>query len=471
MADFVTRQDRWRPELPPYPINEPVLGISPYHQNLIKGDLPIFGQRVFLALTGLSNTQGELRGVTLVQPGSYSVEPSLVETLLLSGEFFQGEGAFAPREWELKVTGAVKHLRVESEGRDVDETDPRLQELFATLRIGVVSKQFDFVSARAGVQPLNTDFKGLIFLDANAGARLFGTADGNRIQWNVAFFDLLEKDADSALNTPRRRDQQVWVANLFLQDYFSPGYTALWSFHASEDDRVRAHYIGWAGDGCVGPINVSHAFYYALGTDEANPIAGRAVDIDAQMFALELSHDIDWRRIRVSFAWASGDSDPGDSRATGFDSIFDSPNFAGGAFGFWNRQAIERGARVVANKNSFLPDLRGKAAASMNFVNPGILVFNAGFDAEIAPTLKAILNANHLRFVHTDALEAALALSRVHEEIGDELSIGLQWRPALNNNVLVTLGASGLFPDRGLEEILGRSTTLYHVFLELNLVY
>ena len=44
-------------------------------------------------------------------------------------------------------------------------------------------------------------------------------------------------------------------------------------------DRQRSHRS----------LNISHAFYQALGHDTLNPIAGRRVDINARMGAIELS--------------------------------------------------------------------------------------------------------------------------------------------------------------------------------------
>ncbi len=65
--------------------------------------------------------------------------------------------------------------------------------------------------------------------------------------------------------------------------------------------------MGWTGNGHIRRLNISHAFYQALGNDTFNPIAGRPVDINAQMAALELSVDKDWIRYYAQFFYASGD--------------------------------------------------------------------------------------------------------------------------------------------------------------------
>jgi hypothetical protein len=61
--------------------------------------------------------------------------------------------------------------------------------------------------------------------------------------------------------------------------------------------------------------------YYAFGEDEFNSLAGRKTDISSFMAAAELSYDRDWIRVKASGFYASGDSDPTDRTATGFDSI------------------------------------------------------------------------------------------------------------------------------------------------------
>ena len=103
---------------------------------------------------------------------------------------------------------------------------------------------------------------------------------------------------------------------------------------------MKAYYVGVGGDGHWGRLNITHQFYQAFGEDEFNGISGQPIDINAQFAAVELSIDKDWLRPRVGFVWASGDGDPDDDKATGFDAILDNPNIAGGPFSFWNRQGL-----------------------------------------------------------------------------------------------------------------------------------
>src|SRR6185503_5703917 len=108
---------------------------------------------------------------------------------------------------------------------------------------------------------------------------------------------------------------------------------------------------------------------------------------------LEASIDKDWLRYRASFFYASGDKDPTDEKAGGFDSILDDPNFAGGQFSYWNRQGIRLVSTEVGlvQPNSLLPTLRSsKTEGQANFVNPGIWIYNVGVDAEVTQLIKVV---------------------------------------------------------------------------------
>jgi len=50
-----------------------------------------------------------------------------------------------------------------------------------------------------------------------------------------------------------------------------------------------AHYYGLTGDGHIGKLNVTHAFYQALGFDTRNPFAASASTSNAQMALSEVS--------------------------------------------------------------------------------------------------------------------------------------------------------------------------------------
>ena len=154
---------------------------------------------------------------------------------------------------------------------------------------------------------------------------------------------------------------------------------------------IRAHYIGWTGDGHIGRLNIDHAFYQVLGHDTRNPIASQFDDrkayqtINAQMAALELSEDRDWLRFKASLFYASGDKNPRNGTARGFDCIFDNSNFAGGFFSFWSRESLRLPGTGVGltQGESLIPSLRSsKIEGQANFINPGIFIANAATDID-----------------------------------------------------------------------------------------
>jgi hypothetical protein len=269
------------------------------------------------------------------------------------------------------------------------------------------------------------------------------------------------------------------IANYYRQDFVFPGYTAQMSVHYNNDGpsvkydqngflarpdpvgvaqphRVESVYLGMAGDGHFGRINVNNAFYWVTGRDSLNPIAGTSQTIDAKMAAAEVSYDRDWVRFRASFFYASGDRDPYNNRATGFDSILDNPNFAGGQFSFWQRQQIDLFGVSLVNRMSLVPDLRSsKFEGQTNFVNPGLQLFNLGADFAVTPKVKLITNANYLQFDSTKVLEAYTFQNNISSTIGVDLSAGLEYRPLLSDNIILTGGYACLVPGNGFKDLFG----------------
>jgi Carboxypeptidase regulatory-like domain len=475
---------------------------DPYNQSVFKGDYPIKGNQTFFVFSAVNTSTIELRrvptasGVSTDDPGSaeFFGQPEQLavnETLQLSFELFHGDTAFKPRDWAIKISPTFSipnYLNARENGvvntdvrRGTNRTDSHvsLEEAFGEVKLADLSANFDFVSVRAGIQPFVSDFRGFVFSDNNLGARLFGSLGNNRYQYNAAYFSMLEKDTNSGLNSFDTRHQNVYIANIFRQDFIRKGYTIQASVHFNDDratlkfDRngflvrpsqigdVRPHsikvgYLGLSGDGHLGRLNLTHSYFFALGRDDRNPIAGRSVRIKSNMAAVEASIDKDYFRFKGSFFWAQGDANPTDSKATGFDAILDDPNFAGGQFSFWNRNGIrltQTGVGLV-QPNSLLPSLRSsKTQGQANFVNPGIFIYNAGVDVEVTQRLKAIFNVNYLRFHRTESLEYLLFQNHIRHDIGWDYSVGVAYRPFLINNVTMTFGASTLQTGRGFRDI------------------
>jgi hypothetical protein len=534
-SHFVPMEDRWRAGFTPwdrygrghplvddYPYMEGYWW-DPYNQNALKGDYPLWGQHTFMNITAASLTLLERRQVpTATTPFESTHDPYQEEFFGNSNQFFfqqyarlsvsifHGDASFKPMDWQIKLTPVfntnyldVNELGVTDpdvrKGRYRGRDDWSLEEWFVETKIADLSANYDFMSVRAGSQPFVSDFRGFVFSDINRGVRLFGTRLSNRDQFNLIWFDETEKDTNSQLNTFEDRHQNVFIANYYRQDFIWPGYTAQVSFHYNRDKpstkfddndflvrpdpagvyqehEVTAYYLGWNGNGHINRFNVTHSFYWALGRDSMNPIAGSPQDINAQMAAIEISYDRDWSRFRASAFWASGDNDVFDQEAEGFDSIFDNPNFAGGEFSYWNRQAIQLNGVNLTNRLSLLPDLRSsKTQGQSNFVNPGLYLLNFGYDADLTPKLKLVTNVNFLWFQETEVLQQFVFQDSIDQEIGTDLSMGVEWRPFLNNNVLIIGGVSGLLPGSGFEDLYnplrGDVDGMFASFMDVALTY
>jgi hypothetical protein len=510
---FIPIEDRWRigtptwdrygkghPPVDDYPFVQGAWW-DPYNQNVLKGDYPIAGQDVFMRLGFRTTNLVEYRQTPIPttpteatqNPGEFEFFGNPNQFLFAqynsaSIDLFKGDSVFRPFDWRFKVNVIfnqnylkVYELGVVSpdvtDGTNRHRTFWSLEEWFYESKIADTSPNYDFVSVRAGSQFFSSDFRGFIFADTNRAVRLFGNRLSNQDQYNVIWFDQTEKDTNSFLNTLDDRHQNTLIANYYRNDFVFPGYNTQVSFHYNRDQastkfddngflvrpdpvgvyaphQVDAYYLGWSGNGHINRYNVSHAAYYVTGRDELNPLAGQAQDIHAFMGALELSYDRDWARFRCSYFYASGDSDPNDTQANGFDAIFDNPNFAGGEFSYWNRQQIKLFGVNLVQRQSLIPNLRSsKFQGQTNFVNPGIQLVNFGFDADLTTKFKWINNANYLWFNQTESLEVYTFQEKVRNEIGLDLSSGVEYRPLLNNNILIVGGISGLLVGNGFRDL------------------
>ena len=359
-AYFQPGPDRWNASMPNYhrynlgdetPF---VLGhwYDPFNRNRLKADKPLFG-KTFFSVTADSITalEGKRLPVAAGQSTAAADEPGfygkggqffLAQTFRFSFDLFHGDtSAFRPVDWRIRVTPAVNlNYRwgrenqifnpLVTNGTTHFDTAESLQEAFGEVKVADFGPNYDFMNFRLGIQSFVSDFRGFVFADEQPGVRVFGNLLSNRIQYNLAMFDLLEKNTNSGLNTFHRRGREVAVANVFIQDFIAKGYTTQFSYHFQRDNnsthyndngvivrpapigtiathRIDADYFGWTGDGHIGKLNLTHAFYEVLGNDSFNQIAAQKTGINAQLAAVELSVDRDYMRFRTSFLYASGD--------------------------------------------------------------------------------------------------------------------------------------------------------------------
>jgi hypothetical protein len=525
---------------------------DPYNRNVLKGDYPFWGREWFMNVAVSSETLTEMRRIPVPSPASASDAGSfdffakgeqftLRESIRPSIEIFKGSAAFKPVDLSIRITpefnfnrniardNGILNIDVR-QGFQRDDSHVGLQEAFVEVRLGTNSTKtfrrarnaddrgsayFDFTALRAGIQRFTSDFRGFVFVDEQPGARLFGTFHNNVFQYNLAYFHMLEKDTNSFLNTFSRRNQSVYVANMYWNDFLTEGYNLNFSALYNNDqprflldnngflvrpapigtpipNKVRVGYVGVSGDGHIKRYNISHAFYQAFGSHDFNVIAGKRQHINAQLAALELSYEKDWKTYRLSGFFTSGDKDIRDGKAGGFDAIVPNQQFAGGGFlgnnalsdrglinpafggggtNFLNRQPVPLTgtSTILFGPNSLIPSMRaGLVQGQANFVNPGVILINAGYDAKLTPKWKLTSNVNYVRFHRTAVLEAVLFQAPIHHAIGIDTGLGAQYRPLLNDNIVFTGGFGFLAPMRGFKDIYsGRSLLSGFVSLRL----
>ncbi len=529
---------------------------DPFNRNQFKGDYPIWGRKTFLNFTGVSETLTEFRRVPVASgqssngAGEFGFfgqgdQIAFRQNFRLSFDLFRGSAGFKPVDYELRITPEfnINYLNTREngltridvrQGTNRTDTNIGLQEAFFEKRLFTNSRSafrkkkdqddngsayFDFTSLRVGIQRFTSDFRGFVFSDEQPGVRLFGNFHNNIFQYNLAYFNMLEKDTNSGLNRWKIRNQKVYAANFYWSDAFTKGYTMNFSllynndqptFHIDKNGflvrpapiglpvahKVRAGYAGISGDGHIGRFNITHSFYQAFGRDDLHPLPAlkQPQHINAQLAAVEMAYESDWKTFRLSAFYTSGDKDMNDGQARGFDAIVPNQQFAGGGFlgsasladrglinnafegggtNFLNRQAIPlTGTGVLLfGPNSLIPNLRaGLFQGQANFINPGIFLINAGFDAKITPKLRGTINVNYARFMRTEVLETLLFQSGIQHGIGVDSGFGAQYRPLLNDNIVLNTGFGVLVPQAGFKNIYN-GRVLYSSFVNLRLVF
>ena len=505
---------------------------DPYNgQNPLKGDMPVWGDDWFYSIIAISDTVIEPRrfpipvgAATTARANSLDTIGSgettiLAQNFIIENVFYKGNTVFRPPDWEFRFTPVFNINRVHADEVGILNVDPDkggrssrrrtgtfmgVQALFVDKHLRNVSDRYDFDSIRVGVQPFSSDFRGFLFQDSQLGVRLFGTRANNVFQYNLAWFRRLEKDTNSGLNdvTQSIRDDDVLAANIYWQDFLKLGLT---SQATVIHNRNREHgdveydkngfiqrpsslleerfsrdydvtYFGYSVDGHFDRLNISSSWYYAYGEQESTRLRSEDEKVRAWFTATEMSWDIDWFRPRLSFLYASGDDDPFDQRAEGFDAIFENPQFAGADTSFWIRQnvpLIGGGGVVLSGRNGILPSLRAsKEQGQSNFINPGIMLIGLGADADLLPQLRLSLNINHLRFDTTEVLERLRQQAPIHKALGEDISMSLIWRPFMTQNAVFRLSMAGLIPGKGFEDLFGDDArTPYSILFNMTLTY
>jgi hypothetical protein len=479
---------------------------DPYNRNVLKADRPVHDDW-FFNLGLISDTVFEARQVPTPVGGSSTNAPGgidvfgstdqtvAVQTLLTEFVYYKGDTVFKPPDYEFRLTAAFNYNYVTLdeiqgvnanplEGKTRNDNHVGIQAAFIDKHLRNVSDRYDFDSLRVGIQPFSSDFRGFLFQENQLGVRLFGTRKNNIFQYNLAWFRRLEKDTNSGLNDLGKslRDDDVFIANLYWQDMPVRGFTSQATvaynrnreggeFYFNNNDFIErpaslgretprdydVYYLGYSGDGHFGRLNVSTSLYYAFGDVSPGVFVDSDVDINAGFAALELSIDYDWIRPRLSFLYGSGDKDPYDDEATGFDAIFENPQFAGADTSYWIRQAVPfiGGGRVaLSSRNGILNSLRSsKEQGQSNFTNPGVILAGLGVDMDITPKLRLSFNANSLWFAETEVLDAARNQPNINDHIGYDVSTALTYRPKMSQNIVLRASYAQLIAEDGFNSL------------------
>ena len=423
----------------------------------------------------------------------------LNQQLLTEFVLYQGDTTFRPPDWEFRFIPVLNFQQVMFDERGILKVTPDGGKPGArcvaraclgfkaslsistcvTCPIALTSTPCAWASS-----PLPPIFRGFLFQDQQPGVRLFGTRNNNIFQYNLAWFRRLEKDTNIGLNNLSEdiRDDDVYIANLYWQDMPVKGHTSQVTVvhnRNREKDQVKfddngfiarpaslfgerfaqdydVTYLGYNGDGHFGRINLS-SLYYAVGTQTSERFRNAEDEIEAGFAAFEAGFDDNWIRYRISGLYATGDDDPFDDQAKGFDAIFENPLFAGADTSFWIRQPVPLiggGAVSLSGRNGILNSLRSsKEQGQSNFINPGTMLLGLGADFDITPETRVSVNANQLWFDDTSVLEAARNQGNIDREIGTDLSLSIVWRPLMIQNVVFRLSGAALLPGDGFEDL------------------
>lgn len=510
--DFTPVPDRWRiVEALGYPVN----WLDPYHgSNPLKGDRPVFGDDWFVSLGTLSSSRLEVRHTPVARAihhnqtdgaSSFHTEQQFLfnQNFSFDAVLYKGDTVFRPPDYKFRFIPVINYNRLDGNGSDSDnareESAFAVQALYAEKYLRDASDRYDFDSIRVGIQPITSDFRGFLLLDQPLGVRLFGTRDNNIFQYNLAWLRRLRKN-NNTLNDLGRDlpDNDVFLANLYWQDLFKLGFMSQFivAYNRSREKGTRiiadgtSHgqlatfkenaqhdydvvYLGYNGDGRLGRLNLTTSFYYAIGQESKGVFVDTNTDVSALFGAGEMSMDFDWYRLRLSALHASGDDDPFDRSAHGFDGIFQNPVFAGTNFGFFNRQGLPLLGNKISLKrnNSFFNALRSQDdPGQSNFTNPGINMIGLGMDIDVLPEMRVSLEVNQIWFDKTAVLEAVLGTQNIASNIGQDISLTAIYRPFATQNLILSLSAATLIPGRGYQDMYDRQIP-YSIFSNIILNY
>jgi hypothetical protein len=498
--------DRWRLV---EQLGRPVTLGNPYAaSNPLKGDRPTFGGDGFTNLSVTSNTLLEPRLIPSMSPLQSGTMPGATRTLTRDETFlsqtvsfdaavYRGDTVFRPPDWQWRFNPAINYSSTRAGGADAGGGVFAIQGLSFEKHLRDVSSRYDFDSVRVGIQPFTSDFRGFLLSDQPLAMRLFGTRDDNIFQYNLAIISRVPKDR-VRLNDVGRGipNNQIALGNLYWQDFPVSGVTSEFILAlnrnraagprqlfaadgAAAGPAVKAPhdydvaYLGYGLDGHFGRLNATAMVYGLGGREQRGTFVDESTQVRSLFAADELSMDFDWRRVRLSMLHASGDGNPFDRRAQGFDTLTSSAIFAGSdsSFFFHQRLALAGGIFDLKSRDGLLPSLRAAGnSGDSNFSNPGLDLLGLGLDLTLTPQLTVSLDANQLWFDKTGVLDALLNQPAIPRRLGAEATVDAIWRPFATQNVIFRLSGSQMVRGPGFRAVYGGSNP-FSVFALLILNY
>lgn len=497
---------------------------DPYNQNTYKADKPIRHGDEFINLSVIADGLYEYRrlptpvgGQGTNKGGENGIFGDPQSTLfngnlILNAVYIKGDTTFKPPEYELHLTPVLNYnyatageagvLNINpAAGRSRSDQWIGLQEAFVDYHIRNVSDRYDFDSVRFGIQPFSSDFRGFLFQDNQLALRFFGNRDNNRWQYNVAWIRRLEKNTNSGLNdvTRKPRNDDTYLINVYRQDWPVLAFTSQLTLAHNRnrengeqfyDDngflqrpapigthnprKYQVTYLGYNGDGHIGRLNLTMSTYLEAGHQDTGVLFNNVTQIRGLFAAAEASYDFDWLRLRLSAVYGSGDHNPYNHTASGFDAIFENPIIAGADTSFWIRQSIPLvggGGVALSSRNGELADLRtSKDFGQSNFENPGVILIGLGADADLLPQLRLSANFNHLWFDSAQVISILRNQQAHSNNIGWDLSTAAIYRPFNTQNIIFRLSGAVLLPDEGYRSLFPPQTD-YSVLGNLVLTY
>jgi len=476
---------------------------DPYNQNILKGDFPIDGKHLYFVFNGISDaTYISGRSFIPVVNNNFNNSFDFFDNVTTSIEFFSGTTAvFEPKRWDFKITPVFNFNDIPSppagQAGFVNEPFVGFQEAFVNVKLADLSPFFDTLNVQGGIFGVKNDFEGFIYNDQNRSAQMTATLDANQVQPAVFFSDRVFKDAVSALNTGIRRNDEVAGFNYVLND-IKPGLDLNLIYTHNNDtqlglvkvnkinpnEALNVNYLGAAVQGVAGRFDLSAGAYWAFGQDQNAFLTGAPENINSGMGFIKLDYPINFWKPHVALLVCTGQSQVNaNNQASGWDSINDATNFFGGQFSFFEGNNIvgnfvnpkgQNKAVFLSRANSVIPSIRNGNQTS-NFVNPGLVAFNAGVDVQLHPKVTLFTNYNAFSFQQNPGTFAVIdpALpGEMGQNICTEASFGFFIRPGLADDFEINTGVCFTTFDPSLAHaIFGNNQSVTSYILRLTTTY